>query len=52
MTNLDNDLDVLAEIEKARKEFLETVDVKILDNADNASSFNAIISSKGPIIIK
>ena len=40
------------EMQRVREEFLKTVGVRILDNADNTSSFSAIISSKGPIVIK
>lgn len=42
----------MTEMEKEREEFLKSIDVKVLDNADNAESFNAIIDSRRGIIIK
>lgn len=50
--NIENIEEIEQEIQRVREEFLKTVDVKVLDNTDNASSFSAIISSRGPIIIK
>jgi hypothetical protein len=40
------------EMERVRQEFLQSVDVKVLDSTDGTSSFSAIISSRGPITIK
>lgn len=52
MRELSNDTAIELEMKRVREEFLKSVNVKVLDGSDKISSFSAIISTKGPIVIE
>ena len=52
MKELSKDTMIERELEREKEDFLKSVDVKVLDNTNNTSLFNAIIDSRRGIVIK
>lgn len=52
MEKLSKNTTINAEMEREREEFLSSIDVRILESADDAKSFNAIIDPRRGIVIR
>ena len=46
------DLEVEREMERVGEELLKNTNIKVLKSTDEVSNFSAIVSSRGPIVIK